>query len=392
MWPRAALHWNSCSACLEMRIQARNVPPVAQDDLRAGVLRNRAAPPLPSHGSPPGTQGAARDDPLEPKPGALHPGDRSRPDGHDEHLFHGTHARYASAVRQVEGKTLRSSHGLARPSRDEAGRPIGYEVFPGNTSDVEAFRKMLRALKTRFQLRRVIICADRGMVGDEILKELRGDGVEYIVGAGPSLSVEDAISYTGANWQPVEEINIRIKPMGDGETYIVCYNPAEAEHDRDRRREIVARLRRQLGENPSAKSLLRNSSFKSYVRLGNAEVEINEEKIRQAARYDGKYVLRSNASLTAKEAALAYRQLLRVERAFRDLKGPLKLRPIYYFTDRRIRAHIMVCFLAYALEMALRQALGRQQGVIASEGDYHEIMQDLARLSVGKLVSAAGHC
>ena len=271
------------------------------------------------------------------------------------------------------------------------GVPIGYEVFPGNTSDVEAFREMRRALTTRFRIRRVIICADRGMVSDQILKELREDGIEYIVGARASNAVEDAISYTGANWQPVDEIKIRVKPMGDdGETYIVCHNPAEEEHDRQRRQEIVARLRRQVRENPSAKALLRNSSYKSYVRLGNAKVEIDEEKIRRAARYDGKYVLRSNASLTAKEIALAYRQLFRVERAFRDLKGPLKLRPVYHFTDRRLRAHIMVCFLAYALEMALRQAVGGAPGVIASEGDYHEIMRDLSRLSVGRLVAADG--
>ena len=271
------------------------------------------------------------------------------------------------------------------------GVPIGYEVFPGNTSDVEAFREMLRVLKTRFQIRRVIICADRGMVSDKILKELREDGIEYIVGARSSLAVEDAISYKGANWQPVEEIKIRIKPMGDdGETFIVCHNPAEAEHDRARRQEIVARLRRQVRENPSAKSLLRNSSFKCYVRLGDAKVEIDEAKIQQAARYDGKYVLRSNADLTAKEVALAYRQLFRVERAFRELKGPLKLRPVYHFTDRRIRGHIMVCFLAYALEMALRQALSGKKGAIVSETDYHEVMQDLGRLAVGTLVSADG--
>ena len=235
---------------------------------------------------------------------------------------------------------------------------IGYEVFPGSTSDVEAFREMLRVLNTRFRIRRVIICADRDMVSDKILKELREDGIEYIVGARPSNAVEDAISYKGANWQPVDEIKIRIKPMGDdGETYIVCHNPTEAKHDHARRQEIVARLRRQVQENPSAKSLLRNSSFKSYVRLGNANVEIDEEKIQKATRYDGKYVLRFNADFTAQEVALAYHQLFRVERAFRELKGPLKLRPVYHFPDRRIRGHIMVCFLAYALEMALRQEL-----------------------------------
>ena len=271
------------------------------------------------------------------------------------------------------------------------GVPIGHEVFPGNMGDVDAFRAMLIALKTRFRIRRVIICADRGMVSDPVLKELRRAHMEYIVGARSSNAVEDAISYTGANWQPVDGLKIRVKPMGDdGETFVVCYNPDEAEHDRQRRQDIVARLRKKLRENPSAKSLLRNTSFKSFVRLQNATAEIDEEKVRQAARYDGKYVLRSNTDLTPPEIAKAYRQLYRVERAFREIKGPLKIRPVYHFTDGRIRGHIMVCFLAYALEMALRQALGKTAHSIASEADYHEILQDLGHLGVGRIVTTDG--
>jgi len=215
--------------------------------------------------------------------------------------------------------------------------------------------------------------------------------MEYIVGARASGATEDAISYKGANWQPVDGLRVRVKPMGtDGETYIVCYNPDEAEHDRERREQIVARPRKQLRANSSAKALLRNSSFKSYVRLESTHVEVDEERIRKAARYDGKYVLRTNVDLAAPAVALAYRQLYRVERAFREVKGPLKLRPIYHFTDARIRGHIMVCFLAYALEMALRQALAGKKGAVLAEGDYHEILRDLGRLTVGKLVTTDG--
>lgn len=268
------------------------------------------------------------------------------------------------------------------------GVPIGHEVFRGNMGDPEAFVTMLEALKTRFRIGRVVICADRGMVSDKILAGLREAKMEYVVGARPSRMVEEALSYRGANWKDVDDLKISVKPMGaDGETYIVCYNPKEEVHDRERRKEILARLRERLQENPSGSSLLRNTSFKSYVRIKGVSIEIAEEKVQAAARYDGKYVLRSNAELTHEEMARAYHQLFQVERAFRDLKGPLELRPIRHFTDRRIRGHVMVCFLAYALEMALRQALSGTPGTVLSEAEYHQVRRDLDDTTVAHIAA-----
>jgi len=268
------------------------------------------------------------------------------------------------------------------------GVPIGHQVFPGNLHDAKAFKEMLQELKSTFAIQRAVLAADRGMVSEKILAELRAEGIEYVVGARMTRTSEEAISYTGANWQDVEGLRIRLKPMGvDGETFIVCHNPEEEKHDRERRRELVARLREQLKKNPSGSDLLRNSSYRSYLRVQGKAIAIDEAKVAGSERYDGKYVLRSNAELNHQDIVLAYRQLYQVERAFRDLKGPLELRPIRHFTDKRIRGHVMVCFLAYALEMALRQALAGKKGAVIAEGDYHEIMRDLNRLAVATLGS-----
>ncbi|MDA8346613.1 MAG: IS1634 family transposase [Thermaerobacter sp.] len=267
------------------------------------------------------------------------------------------------------------------------GVPMGHEVFPGNLHDAKAFVALLSRLRSRFRIGRVVLCADRGMVSEEILRNLREEGIEYVVGARLTNTAEDAISYTGANWEGVEGLLIRVKPMGvDGETYVVCHNPKQEVHDWERRKEVLARLRSQLHKNPSGSSLLRNTSYRSFIRVQGQAITLDEAKIRRSARYDGKYVLRSNADLSHVDIARAYRQLFQVERAFRDLKGPLELRPIRHFVDRRIRGHVTVCFLAYALEMALRQALAGK-GNVASEHDYHEVMADLARLGVGTLTS-----
>ena len=269
------------------------------------------------------------------------------------------------------------------------GVPIGHEVFPGNTHDARAFEKMLSSLKERFAIGRVLICADRGMVSDAILASLREAGMEYVVGSRMTVRSETALSYRGAHWQEVEDLGVRIKELSIGdEAYVVVHNPKEEVHDRERRAEIVERLRAALAKSPSGSSLMRNTVYRPFLKMKGRAVDVNEDAIARGPRYDGKYVLRANTDLSGEEITRAYRQLYQVERAFRELKGPFELRPMYHFTDRRIRGHIVVCFLAYVLEMALRQALGG--GVVAPEGQYREVLRDLEKVTVATLRSNNG--
>ena len=304
------------------------------------------------------------------------------------YLYGGKHASLAQYGKSKEKRYDRKivSVGLL-VTRD--GVPIGHEVFPGNTHDAKAFTALMASLKGRFQIGRVMLCADRGMVSDEILAALREEKVEYVVGSRMTNKAETALSYKGERWRQIDDLGIRIKELMIGdEVYVVVHNPEEEIHDRERRKEILARLRATLKKNPSGSNLLRNSLYRPYVRLRGNAVEISRQAIGRKARYDGKYVLRANTELTGEEIAKAYRQLYRVERAFRELKGPFELRPVYHWVDRRIRGHIMVCFLAYVLEMAIRQALGG--GVAASERDYHAVMEDLRRVGVGEVKSRRG--
>jgi hypothetical protein len=269
------------------------------------------------------------------------------------------------------------------------GIPIGQEVFPGNTHDAVAFRQMLEVLRGRFSLGRVLLCADRGMVSDEILRSLRETGTPYVAGSRMTERAEAALSYTGARWQEIEDLGLRYKELAIGdETYVVVHSPKEEEHDRARREEILERLRRTLAKNPSGSSLLRNTVYRPYLKVMGKVAELDEEAVRQSARYDGKYVLRANTDLSGEEIVRAYRQLFAVERAFRELKGPFELRPIFHWTDRRIRGHLEVCFLAYVLEMVFRRALGR--GTVAPEGVYRETLRELERVTTVTLVSTSG--
>ena len=114
------------------------------------------------------------------------------------------------------------------------------------------------------------------------------------------------------------------------------------------------------------------------MKIDGSSVSIDERVLEEESRYDGKWVLRTNSSLSADEVAKAYKSLWQVERAFRELKSGLDLRPIYHWTERRIRGHVMVCFLALVLEMALRRkikALGE-----GTEFRYDDLLMDLCQL------------
>lgn len=174
--------------------------------------------------------------------------------------------------------------------------PIGRKALPGNTHDAKAFIALLESLKSCFQIVRVMLSADRGMVSEEILEQLRKDKIEYVVGSRMTCKADGALSYRGDRWQEMEELGVRIKELMIGdEGYVVVHNPEEEVHDRERRREILTRLRATLQKNPSGTSLLR-SLYRPYVRLSGQALAVGGEAVQRLARLDGKYVLRATGS------------------------------------------------------------------------------------------------
>jgi hypothetical protein len=170
---------------------------------------------------------------------------------------------------------------------------------------------------------------------------------------------------------------LRVKEVWhDANRYIICYNPLQAEYDKKAREEMVAKLESQL-KNNGVKSLVGNSGYRRYLLLNkDAVIGINHQLLKREARYDGKYVLRTNSQLDTTEVALAYKDLWRVERAFREIKSSLDLRPVYHWKDSRVRGHIMVCFLALVLESALRRKLLEKN----IEVEYIYLLRDLQQL------------
>ena len=162
-------------------------------------------------------------------------------------------------------------------------------------------------------------------------------------------------------------------------------NPQEAERDRTQRTEIVAEVERRLAEiqqldgaphKKSACALRAHPTFGRYVRQTKAgRLQLNRDKIRQEERLDGKFLIRvSDDQLSAEDAVRGYKQLWQIERVFRDLKHVVDIRPIYHRLEDRIRAHVLLCWLAMLLIRVAENEAGQT---------WHRIHRQLRRLEVG---------
>jgi hypothetical protein len=262
------------------------------------------------------------------------------------------------------------------------GFPVAHHVFPGNTADIDAFRVAIKDLRRRFSLRRVVIVADRGMVSEKLMEELeKGAGgqpkLDYILGMRlrKSKEVSEEVLRRAGRYHQIAD-NLRVKEVRIGERrYVVCHNPEEEERDRKRREEIIEHTREDLNRK-GAKAFVMPRGLRRFVELIGGELVLKEAAVRDEARYDGKWVLRTSTGLPAAEVALAYKSLWQIEHAFRELKSGLEIRPVFLRTEDHVRGHLVVCFLALVLEAALARLLKAH----GSPASYRQVLTDLEQL------------
>ncbi|WP_324668870.1 IS1634 family transposase [Geochorda subterranea] len=187
------------------------------------------------------------------------------------------------------------------------GWPLAHAVYPGNLNDVTATLAIIGQLKHRFAFQKVLFVADRGAVGRRTLEALEQAGFEYIVGMRMRRVrvVRDEVIGCPGRYRVVSPA-LKVKEVvREGRRYILAYNPEAAEHDRQVREEVVARLRQALKEG-SAGDLIRHSRYRRYLTIHRDAVEINEAAIEADARYDGKFVVLTNTNRDAAEVAQSY--------------------------------------------------------------------------------------
>jgi hypothetical protein len=260
---------------------------------------------------------------------------------------------------------------------DGDGRPICTEMWPGNTADVATLLTVIDRLRLRFAIRRVCVVADRGMISASAIAGLEERGLEYILGARER-SDATAEALVLKNTDPFVPLLITRKRgetqlfakevTVEGRRYVICRNEAEAEKDRLDRQAIVASLQDALRR--GEKALIGNAAYRRYLRKSGATrgervFEVDAGKLAEEARFDGIFVLRSNANVTPLQAVLRYRELLQVEQLFRQSKAVFDTRPIFHSSDAAIRG-VLHLPCPPAAETPQRACRGwRQQGGVA---------------------------
>jgi len=244
------------------------------------------------------------------------------------------------------------------------GIPVRCWVFPGNTNDAETI-KTVKASLAGWRLNRVVWAVDRGMVSDDNLTELRKGGAHYIAGekmrAGRK-EVEAALSRPGRYRTVRDNLEVKEIVVGDGarrKRYVLVRNPAQVARDREDRERLLKRIEATVKDLPAAgeehsKAVCKLFAHPTMGRFLTKDKKgrpvVDRDKVKAEERLDGKYlVVTSDDTLTPEDVALSYKQLAEIERAWRDMKSGLDLRPMHHRKADRIRAHVLLCWLALLL-------------------------------------------
>ena len=278
------------------------------------------------------------------------------------------------------------------------GLPVRHWVFPGNTVDVKTVEQVKADLKG-WSLGRCVFVGDAGMVSRANLRTLSLGGGKYIVCMPVQRGGEVAqeVLARAGRFQKIAD-NLRIKEVivGDGERrrrYVVCHNSEEQARVRHHRAKVLEELEAELASLAQAKdggahskracSLRSSRRHGKYLRmLRSGHLRIDKGAIRLAEKHDGKFVVHSNDdTLSAEDLALGYKQLMRVEQAWRTLKSSIKLRPVYHWAPHRIHAHIALSILSLLLERVAERACG---------DTWRNIRDDLGQIKLARLSGPNG--
>jgi len=267
---------------------------------------------------------------------------------------------------------------------DGDGRPVCTEMWPGNTADAGSLIPVVDRLRQRFSIGRVCVVADRGMISAETIAELEARGLLYILGVRERTDklVRELVLDDPAPFVPLtlakrgKDIDYEAKAVAlAGRRYIVCRNREEMKKDAAARAAILTALERQLKKGD--KSLVGNKGYRRFLAQGEDHFAIDRAKAEEDAKFDGVFVLRTNADLTPLEAMLCYKRLWMVERAFRTSKSLFATRPIFHKLDETIRGHVSCSFLALVLKKELEDRIANLGHAIS----WPDILADLDSLT-----------
>ena len=298
------------------------------------------------------------------------------------------------------------THGKSKDARDDLpqvvvgmavtrdGIPVRVWCWPGNSSDSPLIRQVKDDLRD-WTLGKVIWVADRGFASAANRRHLAAGGDGYILGEklrSGSPEAAAALSRQGRYQQVAENLRVKEVNISETERFVVCHNPTAADRDAATRDRLVTRLEAMIADSDRL-SATKRAELRGVIsaRPGLARflrttasglLRVDAAKLTADAKLDGKYLLRtSDPHLSTEDIALGYKQLLEVERGWRDMKQVLDLRPVFHRLEDRIRAHVLLCWLALLLARIVETR---------ADTTWTRARTQLQRLHVGTFTGPAG--
>src|SRR6266851_1040550 len=274
------------------------------------------------------------------------------------------------------------------------GIPVRVWCWPGNTADSALLRQEKDDMR-HWSLSRVIWVADRGFTSAENRRYLRKGGNHYIIGEkrrSGSAEAQAALSRQGRYKDVAGNLKVKEVRIAEDERFVICHNPEGAGRDAAIRARMIAQLKELIGGSDTLgkdkRAELRGvisakPGLNRYLRVTpGGLLRIDAARAKAEENLDGKYLLRtSDPKMTAEDIALGYKQLLEVERGWRDMKQVIDLRPVCHRKEERIRAHVILCWLALLLARTAENACG---------STWPRLRRELDRIAAGTFAGPAG--
>jgi transposase len=266
------------------------------------------------------------------------------------------------------------------------GLPIGYRLFPGNTAEISTLLTCLDEWRKTLSIGKVVFVGDRGMMSEKNLQALEQAGITYVVGSKLKKlpkPMQDQILKGPRQTDESKDQAVQDFRLENGRRLVVSHSLTRAMKDKKDRERGITKVHKRIGKGKNLKQLVPNYGYQKFLKMeGEGKLLMDEEKILEEEKWDGFHGLITNAvDMKVSEIQGHYRRLWVIEESFRIQKHNLSVRPIYHFKSERIEAHILLCYMAFAMIRCLEFYMEKQQERITIE----EMQQDLWRVQASIL-------
>lgn len=282
---------------------------------------------------------------------------------------------------------------------DNNGIPVGYELYPGNTSEFSTLYPVIKDLKEKYKFKKVIVAADRGLNSGKNLLLLKELGLDYVMAyklKGAKKEIKEKLFEDGYTIEKefkykliehVKEIRVDGKVEKIQDNLLLGYSEKRDKKDKADRQRLLDKADKLLN-NPSMMKQELKKGGKKFIKVtkGNLDIELDVKQIEEAEKMDGFFAIEySQKELTGREVREIYGSLWKIEDSFRVLKTNLEARPIFVWSEKRIRAHFLICYLALVIERYLEKLL-KDNNVNLSTAKIQEAIRNTTLGSVETLM------